>query len=463
MSGQRSLFGLGNTQTIDEPKAANGSTDAKTLNEIRALLASLRDSRPLEEGLTIPEDIVELAADIQRKIDHWDTQTLERTVDYSINASEAMAYTAELSTHVRATDGWAQTMSTGVEEMESSINLIAENAKATADTITDANNALRDCETVTHATLESNREIGVSFERMQEAGERLAEAADKISSFVNTIDGLSKQTNLLALNATIEAARAGEAGKGFSVVASEVKNLSGQTQKATDDIRALIGDLLQNLNEVNSTVESVGGLVEGSLQRSEEAAQHITQVRTSAGEIDTQARQNAELLEQQSQANHEIAKGVLEVAHHSAKASTAIENVIRSVSGSEKIVAQQFDELQQRSIPGFVLLKAKADHILWKKHLAEIMAGLSKKTSAQMSNYHECGLGKWYDNITSPALIAMPAFQKLLPAHEEVHDQGKRCADLFHGGDRNGALEAYTSMSEASERVLACIDELIRS
>jgi hemoglobin-like flavoprotein len=67
----------------------------------------------------------------------------------------------------------------------------------------------------------------------------------KVAKVAEQIDAIAKQTNLLALNATIEAARAGDAGKGFAVVAGEVKNLSGQTARAT----AEVGDVLDNLRK----------------------------------------------------------------------------------------------------------------------------------------------------------------------------------------------------------------------
>lgn len=429
--------------------------------QVAALLRSLKNAEPLEEGDALPMEIVALVRDLQSSMDAVDTQTLERTVQYSINASEAMAYTAELSTHVRDTDGWAQTMSTGVEEMESAMAQLAENAKETAEAISQRQSVLIDCEKVTFAAVESNKQIGSAFESMLHASRRLEEAAEKISSFVNTIDALSKQTNLLALNATIEAARAGEAGKGFSVVASEVKSLSGQTQKATDDIRDLIGELQSNLTEVSSNVESVGSHVEVSIQHAEQTAEHITAITHSATDIGLKANETAELLQQQGEANHEIARGVIEIAEHSAKATKALDNVVISVGRSEDIVAHQFDELAGRNISGFILHKAKADHIMWKKKLAELMAGRSQMTPQELNDHHQCGLGKWYDSITSDSMRRLPAFQALLPVHEEVHRQGKLCAQRVHVGDRDGALEAYQQMSHASESVLRHIDELI--
>ena len=90
-----------------------------------------------------------------------------------------------------------------------------------------------------------------SLHAMERELQTLRAEIEKVAVVAQEIDAIAKQTNLLALNATIEAARAGDAGKGFAVVAGEVKQLSGQTSKATDQISATLQALTKQTDRLH--------------------------------------------------------------------------------------------------------------------------------------------------------------------------------------------------------------------
>ena len=83
----------------------------------------------------------------------------------------------------------------------------------------------------------------------------LEKATGQIGSAVDLIAKIAKDTKLLALNATIEAQRAGESGRGFAIVASEVKQLAEETDKATQQITSLINQTKEAVGEVIRSVD----------------------------------------------------------------------------------------------------------------------------------------------------------------------------------------------------------------
>jgi methyl-accepting chemotaxis protein len=116
----------------------------------------------------------------------------------------------------------------------------------------------------TTTTMESIRE---QAEAVAENIIALSERTQAISDIVSSVNDIAEQSHLLALNAAIQAAAAGEHGRSFSVVASEMKNLAGQSKQATVQVRSILGDIQRSItNSVMLTEEAVKRVESGRMQ-----------------------------------------------------------------------------------------------------------------------------------------------------------------------------------------------------
>ncbi|MCZ8122161.1 MAG: methyl-accepting chemotaxis protein [Magnetospirillum sp.] len=184
-----------------------------------------------------------------------------------------------------------QSVASATEEMAASIAEINRQVSHTSRTADSAVEAVNKAETIVRG---------------------LNDAAMKIGEVVNLIQSIAGQTNLLALNATIEAARAGDAGKGFAVVAGEVKGLSGQTARATDDIAKQVAQIQTVAREVAGSMGEVSKTVES--------------IREAAAAI-------SGAVEEQGAVTQEISRSVAEAASGSSTVSHSVQEV-KSVSAT---------------------------------------------------------------------------------------------------------------------------------
>ncbi|KAB1071634.1 methyl-accepting chemotaxis protein [Methylobacterium planeticum] len=155
---------------------------------------------------------------------------------------------------------------------------------------------------------------------------QLAAGAERIDTIVAMINKIAGQTNLLALNATIEAARAGEAGRGFAVVANEVKDLAGQTTRATDEIAAQIGAIQQATHQSVDAIRGIG---------------------TTIAEMAAVSTAIAAAMEQQGAATQEIARNVQEAAGGTERVTGSIADVRQGAGSTGAAAAQVLGAAQE--------------------------------------------------------------------------------------------------------------------
>lgn len=150
--------------------------------------------------------------------------------------------------------------------------------------------------------------------------EGINESSRKVVEIISVIDSIAFQTNILALNAAVEAARAGEQGRGFAVVAGEVRNLAQRVAAAAGEIKILIGDSVEKVEDggqlvtqTGKTIEDIANSVHGVTAimsrisaASVEQTSGIEQVNLSLGQMDDVTQQNAALVKQAAAATESL-------------------------------------------------------------------------------------------------------------------------------------------------------------
>ncbi|MCC2113741.1 MAG: hypothetical protein KDJ16_17020, partial [Hyphomicrobiales bacterium] len=318
---------------------------------------------------------------------------LSRTVDFSLAASELMVSVARITGEIRTIDSMGGGMSAAIEELDASMSQIADVTSTSSNEMNEAADLMSAGTASVSAAAASIDTISNTVKTMSGRVEALEQASVQIEEILGSIGAIAKQTNLLALNATIESARAGAAGKGFAVVANEVKALSAQTGKATEDISQRIGRLRADVDALKAAMASADGAVEDGRKVTNDADTQILSVNEIVAANAGRMSEISKIVGEQAQASSELARGVSRVVDGVAGTGSQIDRIVETVRSIEHLIDAQFSELDGKSIRDYVLLRAKSDHFLWKKRLAEMLVGLNSLTAAELSDHHSCRLG----------------------------------------------------------------------
>ena len=203
------------------------------------------------------------------------TKEVSKSTDEIIRATEQVATSTQQSSEdARRQLEKIEEIGTDINDLSASIEEIASTSQEVMEQASKASKEGSDAASLGEVAAKKMQLVEEISKQTVDEISTLNNQMREINNIVKLIADIANQTNLLALNAAIEAARAGEHGRGFAVVAGEIRNLAGESKRASQDIEDLIrtiqastekttGSMQASHQEIQAGIESVNQVIVG--------------------------------------------------------------------------------------------------------------------------------------------------------------------------------------------------------
>ncbi|UUX92878.1 methyl-accepting chemotaxis protein [Methanoplanus endosymbiosus] len=232
-------------------------------------------------------------------------------------------------------------LSASIEEIAST----SQEVKGSAEEVTSLGQEAKNLGNIANNKMQEVEKISLlSVKEIDALNEKMVE----ISNIIKLITDISNQTNLLALNAAIEAARAGEHGRGFAVVAGEVKNLAGDSKKATDNIEKLIIGIQKDSSKTAESMKSAYNEIQSGIESVNETIIALNSMVIGADNAGRAINEIAKATEDQADATNRVMQTMektTQVTHKNMKRIEDIAALTEEVSASSEEVGSGADEV----------------------------------------------------------------------------------------------------------------------